>query len=126
MRILTVSLACAFLMPLAARAQEAITTGGHAPAIPAPPAADQPPLGIENDLDSHDDRGPPLVGPCGNVVQSDANGAPKTSNQPHGQVWAGAGTGRSYDVGGVVCQPIGKNGQVTIAVDQGSWGNRRW
>ncbi len=126
MRALPVVLACLLFAPGLAGAQEAITTGGHTPSIAAPTVADQPPLGIDDDLDSHDDGGPPLIGPCGNVVQSDDNGAPKTSHAAHGQVWAGAGTGGSYDVGGVVCQPVGKNGQVTIAVDKGSWGSRRW
>ena len=126
MRALPIALTCAFVLSLSAHAQEAIATGGRAPAMATSPAADEPPLGIGDDLDSHDDQGPPLVGPCGNVVESDDNGAPKTNHTPHGQVWAGAGTGGSYDVGGVVCQPVGKTGQVTIAVDQGSWGNRRW
>jgi hypothetical protein len=45
--------------------------------------------------------------------------------QPHGQVWAGIGTRGYRNVGGVVTQPIGDCGQVTIAIDHSEGGGWR-
>ena len=46
--------------------------------------------------------------------------------QPHGQVWAGVGTSGYRNVGGVVTQPIGDCGQVTIAIDHTEMNGGRW
>lgn len=46
--------------------------------------------------------------------------------QPHGQVWAGVGTGGYRNVGGVVTQPVGDCGQVTIAIDHTESNGGRW
>jgi len=51
--------------------------------------------------------------------------APPPDNKPHGEVWAGAGTGGYRNVGGVVTQPIGSCGSVTLMIDQ-SQSNYRW
>jgi hypothetical protein len=37
--------------------------------------------------------------------------------KPHGEVWAGVGTGGYRNVGGVVTQPLGDCAQVTVAID---------
>jgi len=51
--------------------------------------------------------------------------APPADRKPHGEVWAGVGTGGYKEVGGVVTQPIGDCGQVTIAIDKTDFGGRR-
>jgi len=38
--------------------------------------------------------------------------------KPHGEVWAGVGTGGYRNVGGVVTQPLGDCAQVTVAIDR--------
>ena len=100
----------------AAAAQEVISTAANAPEAGAPiPAKSGPPLTLSN-RDQFDDRGPPPVGRCGNVKE-DANGEPVKDNAAHGAVWAGVGTHGYRNVGGAICQPIGDNAQVTIAID---------
>jgi hypothetical protein len=37
---------------------------------------------------------------------------------PHGEVWAGAGTGGYRDYGGVVTRPLGDCAQVTLGIEQ--------
>jgi len=46
--------------------------------------------------------------------------------KPHGEVWAGVGTGGYRNVGGVVTQPLGDCAQVTVAIDhsEGGYGRR--
>ena len=55
-------------------------------------------------------------------------GCPQTGDgKPHGEVWAGVGTGGYRNVGGVVTQPLGDCAQVTVAIDhtEGGYGRRR-
>jgi hypothetical protein len=42
----------------------------------------------------------------------------RSDGKPHGEVWAGVGTGGYRNVGGVVTQPIGECGSATIAIDR--------
>jgi hypothetical protein len=46
--------------------------------------------------------------------------------KPHGEVWGGIGTGGYREAGGVVTQPIGGCGQVTIGVSHATDGGRPW
>ena len=41
-----------------------------------------------------------------------------SDGKPHGEVWAGVGTGGYRNVGGVVTQPIGECGSATIAINR--------
>jgi hypothetical protein len=117
----------------AAWAQEVIKTGpdGSPPgAIPAPTPGGDP------------DQSPEAIGawargvlagdraPREQVAAAPANGkapgcTPPPDNRPHGEVWGAAGTGGYRDVGGVVTQPIGSCGSVTLMIDQ-SQSNYRW
>jgi hypothetical protein len=45
--------------------------------------------------------------------------------RPHGEVWAGVGTGGYKTVGAVVTQPIGDCSEVTVAVSQTDQGRVR-
>jgi hypothetical protein len=45
--------------------------------------------------------------------------------KPHGEVWAGVGTGGYRNVGGVVTQPIGDCAQVTVAIDHSQFDGAR-
>lgn len=42
--------------------------------------------------------------------------APPADRKPHGEVWAGIGTHGYREIGGVVTQPIGDCGYVSIAI----------
>ncbi len=115
-RALALAFTASFLLASAAMAQEAISTAANAPDAGAPtPARPGPPITLSNQRDL-DDEGPLPVGRCGNP-KVNADGEPVKDNTPHGAIWAGAGTHGYREVGGVVCQPIGKNAEVTIAVD---------
>lgn len=52
---------------------------------------------------------------------------PVSDGKPHGEVWAGVGTRGYRTVGGVVTQPIGDCGSVTVGVSrtEGDFGRRR-
>jgi hypothetical protein len=50
---------------------------------------------------------------------------PPPDRRPHGEVWAGAGAGGYRDVGGVVSQPLGNCGSVTLMIDK-SHADDRW
>jgi hypothetical protein len=43
--------------------------------------------------------------------------APPPDRNPHGEVWAGIGTGGYREAGGVVTKPLGDCGSVTVAID---------
>ena len=48
----------------------------------------------------------------------------RADDRPHGAVWGGVGTGGYRNVGGVVTQPLGDCGQITLGVDHtegGGW-----
>ncbi len=109
----------------AAWAQEAIptaaNTGSGAP--PAPTSGARPTL-IADRNSEHDDRGPVPIGPCGAPYQDDGKGGLKQDKNPHGEVWGAVGNHGYRDVGGVVCLPVGKNTEVSIAIDSSHWGRR--
>jgi hypothetical protein len=100
-----------------ALAQEAIRTGdGGAP--PVAPAAGAAATQTESDeawahrvLDAAQADAkaakPEAKAPC----------AAPADSKPHGQVWAGAGSRGYRDVGGVVTQPLGACGSVTLMLD---------
>jgi hypothetical protein len=109
------------LMAGGAGAQETIQTGVHAPVSGPPmPVIDQP-LTLPEDM-GPDPEAPVRVGPCGSVAPAVDGPAGQPDTKPHGQVWAGVGTQGYRNVGGVVCQPIGQDGSLNIAVDAGRWG----
>ncbi len=111
------ALAAALLACAAARAQEAISTAAGGPPAGAPAAPPSAPITLPDRLD-RGDEGPPRMGPCG-PTSEDADA------KPHGEVWAAAGTRGYRDIGGVLCQPLGKTSALTIAVDRAQIGERR-
>lgn len=124
---LAIALAAALLTPSAVLAQEAIATGPEG----APPAAETP-----NRPLAEDPQSPEAIGRWARDViagrpteearqvaeaQRNPQGrgcTPPEDRKPHGEVWAGVGTGGYRELGGVVTQPVGKCGSVTIAVDK--------
>jgi hypothetical protein len=51
--------------------------------------------------------------------EADARGCHRNPDRnPHGEVWAGIGTGGYNTVGAVVTQPIGDCGEVTVAISR--------
>lgn len=66
-----------------------------------------------------DDQAPPARSGSGRCTRVE-------DRQPHGQVWAGIGTGGYRNVGGVVTQPVGDCGSVTIAIDHTESNGGRW
>lgn len=111
------ALAAALLAGAAARAEEAIATAAGGPSAGAPAAAPSPPITLP-DRPGRGDEGPARIGPCG---PTSAAGDAK----PHGEVWAGVGTHGYRDIGGVLCQPLGKDAALTIAVDRAQISGRR-
>jgi len=109
------------LMASGAGAQEAIETGVHAPAAGPPMPVSEQPLMLPEDS-GPDPVGPVRLGPCGAVAPAVDGPAGQPDTKPHGEVWAGVGTQGYRNAGGVVCQPIGQDGALTIAVDAGRWG----
>ena len=106
------------------RADEAVTTAPAGPSAVAPVEASNLPEMI-HDRPAYDDRGP-VLGPCGGQARVDANGTVKADKKPHGVVYGGIGTRGYRQVGGVVCQPLGDKGAITVAVDVGHLdGSRR-
>lgn len=116
-----------------ASAQEVIAAGPKG----APPAA-------TTEVTSEADNSPEAIGAWGRRIlagepaAADAKAAPNgpgkasgcappPDHRPHGEVWAGIGTGGYREVGGVVTQPIGDCGQVSVAIDkvEGRFGPRR-
>lgn len=109
------------------RAQEAIATAAGAPAGGAPgpvPVVSTTPARILDDR-GFDDRGPTILGPCGGLARVAPDGTIKPDKKPHGEVYAGVGTNGYRQFGGVVCQPLGRGGAVTVAVDHSEWGRGR-
>lgn len=108
----------------AARAEPPIATAGPG----APPPAESSPAPIA------DEQSPDAIGawardviagrPSAAAAQAGkAQACPASDGKPHGEVWAGVGTGGYREAGGVVTQPVGDCGQVTIGVSrtQGRW-----
>ena len=107
----------------AARAEPPIATGDGG----APPVAQVPPRPL-----GYDDRSPEAIGAWARGVMADAAspgaaqpGQPagartcvpaSPDGKPHGEVWAGAGTHGYREAGGVVTEPLGQCGQLTIGI----------
>jgi hypothetical protein len=131
------ALACAAALAApAARADEAIQTG----AAGAPPVAEVPAPGLAdpNTLQTIRDQTirDRAIGDwargvmAGETAQAAApparpGCAAPADHKPHGEVWAGVGTGGYRELGGVVTQPIGDCGSVTLAIDRTEGGGRR-
>jgi hypothetical protein len=108
--------------PSAALAQEAIATGPQGP----PPAAEAPSRALAQDPQSPEAIGRWAQGVIAGrpsqeaqrVAEAPAGCTPPDDRRPHGEVWAGVGTHGYRELGGVVTQPVGKCGSVTIAIDK--------
>jgi hypothetical protein len=117
----------------AAGASEVIATAGQgagAPPAAAPSPLAPPPLPA-------DENSPEAIGAwargvmAGQPSREAVAGAPAPGgrcpappdSKPHGEVWAGIGTGGYREAGGVVTQPVGDCGEVTLGVSrtQGGW-----
>jgi hypothetical protein len=123
-RILPLVIAAALIASFGARAQEAIPTAANAPGGGAPPAPSGGPISLADKSSHYDDRGPVPIGPCGAPYKQTADGQLKQDKSPHGEVFGGVGTHGYREAGGVVCVPLGQNGQVSVAVDTVHWGRR--
>jgi hypothetical protein len=119
---LLVALAAALLAPSTVLAQEAIATGPEG----APPAAEAAKRPITEDPQSPEAIGRWARGVIAGqpseegqqIARARTGGTPPDDRRPHGEVWAGIGTRGYRELGGVVTQPVGKCGSVTIAVDK--------
>jgi hypothetical protein len=111
---------CLTLAAVPAFAQEAIRTGdGGAPPVGAPAdttATQEDPEALRawaqhvlNAAAANPDAKP--AGPAASCATA------KTDDKPHGEVWAGAGTHGYRQAGGVVTQPLGACGSLTLMVD---------
>jgi hypothetical protein len=124
---LAIALALASLAAApAARAQETIEAGpkGEPPAAEAVPRPSPAAPARDRESDEAIGRwargvlaGAPSAGEPGEAA-SRPGCAPPADRRPHGQVWAGIGTGGYREAGAVVTKPLGDCGQVTIAVDK--------
>ena len=108
------------LVPAAALADEAIATHGDgAPAAEAP--ADQASAQDRQKQANGEWARRVMAGQPTDQASADRETAKRCPQQgdgkPHGEVWAGVGTGGYRNVGGVVTQPIGECAQVTVAID---------
>lgn len=122
----------------AAAAQEAIQTGDGAI---APPVAEAP---RRASLDPAAEKARENADWARGVIDRAARGEPARDGpeteaemasrcpqppdrKPHGEVWAGVGTGGYNTVGGVVTQPIGDCGSATVAISRShnAWGRGR-
>ena len=118
------ALALALICGGSVRAQEAIPTAQR-PAADAPsPGAATPITTLDAERDRYDDGGPgPLIGPCGPTGPNARGDGP--DHKAHGEVTVGAGTQGYREAGAVICQPIGDNAAVTVAIDAGQIHERR-
>ncbi len=123
-RVLPLLIGAALVASLGAQAQEAIPTAANAPGGGAPPAASGGPISLGDKSSDFDDRGPVPIGPCGAPYKQTADGQLKQDKSPHGEIFGGVGTHGYREAGGVVCLPVGQNGQVSVAVDTVHWGRR--
>jgi hypothetical protein len=127
---------CLTLAGAPAFAQEAIRTGdGGSPPVVSAPIVHAPVDGVgatQND--------PQAIGAWARQVlngaptEAEAGAAPparcagiEADGKPHGEVWAGIGTGGYRQAGGVVTQPLGACGSVTVMIDrtEGGYGHFR-
>ncbi|WP_334163358.1 hypothetical protein [Phenylobacterium sp.] len=117
----------------AAAAEEAMATAGASasppPAAETPPAAPGPTAAEDRAAREIGDwaRGVLDGRPSEEIAAAGASRCPASDGRPHGQVWAGIGTRGYRTVGGVVTQPLGDCGQVTVGVShtESDFGRRR-
>jgi hypothetical protein len=131
---LLAAVVCASALAAPAFADDVIQTGAEGP----PPAAEAPPpaLRLQTSPPSNRDqaigdwaRGVIAGEPANSAApQARAGCTPPPDRKPHGEVWAGVGTSGYRELGGVVTQPIGDCGQVTVAIDHaaGDWAASNW
>jgi hypothetical protein len=127
--LLFTALAGAGIVASAARADEPIATAAAGP----PPVAETAAAPLATD-----DQSPEAIGAWARGVMDGqpstaaagpARGAgctPAIDRKPHGEVWAGVGTGGYREGGGVVTAPVGACGQVTVAIDRTDMGRGGW
>jgi hypothetical protein len=113
------AIAClALLVASPAAAEEAVTTAGSGAPLPAAEGSARP---ISD---------PAMVDPQADGSEAGARSGerpgcrPPPDRKPHGEVWAAIGTGGYRSVGGVVTQPIGDCGFITIVVSHAQ--GRTW
>lgn len=116
----------------AAAAQEPMATAG---ASASPPAAEAAPPPVAST--TAEDRKAREIGdwargvldgrPSEEAAAIATSRCPASDGKPHGEVWAGIGTRGYRTVGGVVTQPIGDCGSVTVGVSrtESDFGRRR-
>lgn len=118
---------CALLAATGARAQEIVRAGAEGSPPDAGPVAAAP---IADRSEAAKDK---AIGDWAQRVLAGAPSAdeeakpqaaqgcaalPANDGKPHGEVWAGIGNHGYREVGGVVTQPLGKCGSLTVAVDK--------
>jgi hypothetical protein len=122
MRAAAFATAVALFLAGPALADGPITTAPAAGPASPQPTAPSPELPRPGEAPP---QGPQMaMGPCGpEKVKPDGS----LEKAPHGEVEAGLGTGGYREIGGSVCQPLGKDGFVAISAGQtqGDYGYRR-
>lgn len=119
----------ALALGTAAAAEEPMTTAG-AGASPPPAAEALPGTTPAEDRRAREigdwARGV-LDGRPSEETQTAARRCPASDGKPHGEVWAGIGTRGYRTIGGIVTQPLGDCGQVTVGVSrtESDFGRRR-
>ena len=119
--------ASALLGAAPALAQEVIQT--HAGESPAAEAPATPSVGPDRDQrQANGDWARRVMAgkPTDDLDEDAAKGCRRNPDrEPHGEVWAGVGTGGYKTVGAVVTQPIGDCAEVTVAVSKTDQGRIR-
>ncbi|MGZ3376269.1 MAG: hypothetical protein ACXU8S_06700 [Phenylobacterium sp.] len=104
-----------------ALAQEAIqTAGGATPHVDAAAAAAtqaSDDAGARQTLDAAAAKADGKAPPPGSCATA------KPDSKPHGEVWAGAGTRGYREAGGVVTQPLGSCGTLTLGIAHTQFGD---
>jgi len=112
MRVTLLATAALLFLAGPALADGPVTTAGGSDTS-APPQQSTAPAPLPTG-DAQVPEGPQMaMGPCG-PEKVKPGGTLET--KPHGEVEAGVGTSGYRHVAGVVCQPIGQNGAVTVGV----------
>jgi hypothetical protein len=128
-RVLPLLAATALGFAASAAAAQEVVQSGETGAPPSAHAPNAPPAQVGDP-----DQSPEAIGawargvmagrPSSDPELAAAPGAkpprcqPPPDKKPHGEVWAGAGTGGYREAGGVVTMPVGDCGQVTLAIDK--------
>ena len=127
---------CALLATTGARAQEIVRTGaeGSPPAavepVAAAPVADRSEAAKDKAIGDWAQRvlagAPSIDDDARPQPAKGCAGLPANDGKPHGEVWAGVGNHGYREIGGVVTQPLGQCGSLTVAVDKtdGNFGRR--